>query len=244
MGEEQLKRPTGMCLMAILFILAPLGNLLISFVSSEFVNSQSGFLSFAQSVSNLDWMWLGLLFLTGVLLLRAHKATWTLAIGSLMLVLFINLYRWGNGEFSDSGLFVHGQLFMSCLITAFVLLLAFYFRFPYLDRRAQWLFPAAARYEFRTPVNVVAQDIFEGVTESISASGARVRLQRDLEGSQGLRFVDVIFPDIRNMKVKSRVVEYRDNVLRLKFKELTERDRLYLQEWLRSQIETGTEKLS
>lgn len=244
MGEEQLKRPTGMYLMAILFILVPLGNLLISFVSSEYVNSQSGFVSFAQSVSNLDWMWLGLLLLTGVLLLRAHKATWTLAIGTLMLVLFINLYRWGNGEFSDSGLLVHGQLFMSCLITAFVLLLAFYFRFPYLDRRAQWLFPAASRYDFRTPVNVVAQDIFDGVTESISVSGARVRLQRDLEGSQGLRFVDVIFPDIRNMKVKSRVVEYRDNVLRLKFKELTERDRLYLQDWLRSQIETNGEKLS
>lgn len=246
MGEVQLKRPTGMYLMAVLFMLAPLGNLIVSFFGSEFsvIPSLANFLKFTQSVSDLDWLWLGLLFMTGALLLRARKATWTLAIVTLMLVLFVNLYRWGNGEFADGGLLVHGQLFMACLITGFVLLLLFYFRFPYMDRRAQWLFSAAARYEFRTPVSVVAQDIFDGVTESISTSGVRVRLQRDLEGSQGLRFVDVIFPDIRNIKVKGRVVEYRDNVLRLKFKELTKHDRLYLQEWLKSQIETATEKFS
>jgi hypothetical protein len=165
-----------------------------------------------------------------------------LAIGTLTLVLFINLYRWGNGEFEQSGALIHGQLFISCLITAFFLLLAFYFRFPYLDRRAQWIFQAAARYEFRTPVDVVAQDIFSGVTESVSLSGARVRLQRDLDSSQDLRFVDVIFPEVRNIKVKSRVVEYRDNVLRLKFKDLTGRNRTYLQDWLKSRIETLPEK--
>lgn len=246
MGQDQLKRPTGVYLLAVLFILAPIGNLILSFAGSDYVDWHNPeiILSFLKSVSTLDWVWLGLLFITGLLLLRPHKATWSVAIVSLMLVLFVNVYRWGNGEFSESGLFVHGQLFISCLITAFFLLLAFYFRFPYLDRRAQWLFPAAHRYDFRTRVDVVAQDIFDGVTESISISGARIRLKRDLDEAQRLRFVDVIFPDIRNMKIKGRVVEYRENVLRLKFKELTERDRVYLQEWFRSQIETTGEKLS
>lgn len=244
MESEQLKRPTGVYLLAILFILAPLGNIFLSLWGGGAVSWQHPlqWLSALNSITTLDWLWLGLLFLTGILLLRPHKATWSLAIGTLMLVLFINLYRWGNGEFEESGALIHGQLFISCLITAFFLLLAFYFRFPYLDRRAQWIFQAAARYELRTPVDVVAQDIFSGVTESVSLSGVRVRLQRDLEKAQELRFVDVIFPDVRNIKVKSRVVEYRDNVLRLKFKDLTGRDRTYLQDWLRSQLETTPEK--
>lgn len=244
MEGEQLKRPTGIYLLAILFILAPVGNILLSLWGGGVVGWQhpQQWALALSSVTSLDWLWLGLLFLTGILLLRPHKATWSLAIGTLMLVLFINLYRWGNGEFEQSGALIHGQLFISCLITAFFLLLAFYFRFPYLDRRAQWIFQAAARYEFRTPVDVVAQDIFSGVTESVSLSGARVRLQRDLDSSQDLRFVDVIFPEVRNIKVKSRVVEYRDNVLRLKFKDLTGRNRTYLQDWLKSRIETLPEK--
>lgn len=241
MEEVQFKKPTGVYLLAVLFILAPLGNILLSLWGSDTVNWHHPvvFLNFLKSISALDWLWLGLLALTGVLLLRPHKATWTVAIGTLMLVLFINLYRWGNGQFEDSGLFVHGQLFISCLVTAFALLLAFYFRFPYLDRRAQWLFTAAHRYEFRTPVSVVGRDLFEGVTESISTTGVRVHLKRDFEGSNDLRFVDIIFPEIRNIKVQSRVVEYRDNILRLEFKELSGREKTHLQEWIRSQLETG-----
>ncbi|MEN0059381.1 MAG: PilZ domain-containing protein, partial [Bdellovibrio sp.] len=104
-------------------------------------------------------------------------------------------------------------------------------------------FPTAHRYEIRTRADVVGQDIYEGVTESISASGARVKLQRDMgEGSQSLRYVDVIFPGIRNLKIKSRVVEYRDNVLRLKFKDLSKTDREYLMDWMQSQTETRNEK--
>ncbi|KYG61257.1 hypothetical protein AZI85_09970 [Bdellovibrio bacteriovorus] len=242
MTEAELKRPTGIYLLAVLFMLAPLGNLAISFAGSGVPHwyLPSTLIEFLKAVSILDWSWLGFLFLSGVLLFKAHKTSWTVAILSLVFVLGLNIYRFSTHALEGDGLFVQTQLVLSSFVTVGVLLLAFYFRFPYLDRRAQWLFPTAHRYDFVTPVDVVAQDIFEGVTESISVSGARIRLKRDLEGgSRDLRFVDVIFPAIRNVKVKSKVVEYHENVLRLKFKDLSRRDRGYLHDWFRSQIETN-----
>ncbi|WP_374030177.1 PilZ domain-containing protein [Bdellovibrio bacteriovorus] len=247
MQPATLKKPTGVFFLAFLFMLAPLGNLLLSFAASGVPGWYEipVLKAFLQTVSPLDWFWLSLLFITGILLLKPHKTTWTLAIVSLCFVLTINCYRFFTKDFAPDSTLVQWQLVLSSILTFTILILALYFRFPYLDRRAQWLFPTAHRYSFRTPVDVVAQDIFQGVTESISVSGARVRLQRDLEGgSRNLRFVDVIFPEVRNVKIKARVVEYEDNVLRLKFKELRRLEKGYLQDWFRSQLETEQETSS
>lgn len=244
MTQAELKKPAGIFVLAYLFLLAPLGNLAISFAGSGNPEwyKPSVFYSFLPTVSSLDWFWLSLLFVTGLLLFRPHKTTWSLAIGALLVVLGINSYRFLSHDLNYEGNFAQWQLGVSSLITVSILFVVFYFRFPYLDRRARWFFPTAHRYEFRTPVEVVAQDIFAGVTESISASGARVRLKRHMAGgSRDLRYVDVIFPEIRNIKVKARVVEYGDNLLRLKFKGLEGRDRIYLLDWFRSQIETNEE---
>ncbi|KHD88818.1 MAG: hypothetical protein OM95_06765 [Bdellovibrio sp. ArHS] len=241
MTQTPLKKPTGIYFLAVLFLLAPLGNLAISFAGSGVPHwyLPPTLFEFLKAVTPLDWVWLGLLFLSGILLFKPHKTSWTLAILSLVFVLVVNGYRFSTHALVGDGLFNQTHLVLSSFVTVGVLLLAFYFRFPYLDRRAQWLFPTAHRYEFATRADVVAQDIFEGVTESISVSGARIRLKRDMEASsRGLRFVDVIFPEIRNVKIKSKVVEYHENVLRLKFKDLSRRDRGYLHDWFRSQIET------
>jgi hypothetical protein len=170
--------------------------------------------------------------------MRAHKTTWSLAIVTLILVLCMNLYRATSGEMGESS-FVHWQLAASVLVTLSGLFMTFYFRFPYLDRRSQWLFSTAHRVDVRTPVQIVADDIFDGVTESLSASGARVRLQRDMGGKPGdLRFVDIIFKELKNLKTKALVVEYNENVLRLKFKDISSKDRATLVEWIESHDDT------
>lgn len=246
MEQTELKKPTGVYLLAVLFLLAPIGNLLLSFAGSGISNwkDPSVLYSLLQTVSPLDWLWLSLLIVTGILLLRPHKASWSMAIFTLLLVLAINFYRAGSGEFGNVG-YAHWQILFSSVATAVVLVMAFYFRFPYLDRRARWFIPAAQRYEIRTPVEVVAQDIFFGITESVSVSGVRVRLQRDMGPiASQIRYMDVIFPEMRNLKVKTLVVQYSDNVLRLKFKELRGKDLTYLKEWLRSQDETQNDSRS
>ena len=86
-AQSALKKPIGVYILATLFILAPIGNILISFAGSG-VQSwflPSIFFPFIQSIPALEWLWLGLLFLTGILLFRPHKLTWSLAIFTLLL---------------------------------------------------------------------------------------------------------------------------------------------------------------
>ncbi len=142
MNPTTLKKPTGVYLIATLFLLAPIGNLIISFAGSGVYNwyDLGVLLPFLASVPLLDWCWLGLLFITGILLFRPHKLTWTLALVTLSVVLAINAYRLFNVDSNsiDPGfLKVFSVLAMICTISAAVI--ASYFRFPYLDRRTKWI---------------------------------------------------------------------------------------------------------
>lgn len=245
MSEMQLKRPTAVYLLALLFVFAPVGNLLLSFSNSGDPNwyQPAMLMRYLSSVSLIDWSWLGLVFVTGLLLFKPHKTTWTLSLVCLLIVTSINTYRLLTGDFNLMGVGIKTQLSLSILATVGCLAITAYSRFPYLDRRAGWFLTAAHRYHLRTPVSVVAQDIYDGVTSSVSISGVLVHLQRNMEGpSLDLQYVDLIFPEVRNIKVKARVVEYRDNNLRLKFKDLKGANRAYLVDWLQSHNETGTKK--
>jgi|GEM_PF-1336546 PilZ domain. len=245
-SDNQLKKPTLVYFLALLFLLAPIGNLFISFAASgvEGWYKPAMLSHFISTVPAFDWLWLILIFVTGILLFRPHKTTWTLAIGVLVFILGLNFYRAANLDYAEMP-YLHWHIAISFLVTFSSLIVAFYFRFPYLDRRANWIFPTANRVDARTPVQVVAQDIFDGVTESVSVSGARIRLQRDMGDKTGeLRFVDIVFPELKNLKTKAMVVEYKENVLRVKFKELSAKDRTMIMEWLQSQNETNRVKPS
>ena len=90
-----LKKPLGVYAMAFMFILAPLGNILISFLGSGLANWYEPpiFMALLKTVSIFDWVWLGLLLFTGILLFIQHKLSWTVAIVTLVLVLIINAVR-------------------------------------------------------------------------------------------------------------------------------------------------------
>ena len=142
MTTTSLKKPTGVYLIAILFLLAPFGNILISFAGSGVSQwyNPNVFIPFMQTIPTLDWLWLGLLFITGILLFQPHKLTWSLAIVTLLLVLFINAYRVFNidqNSIDPNFLKVFSILAIVCTLSSLVI--ASYFRFPYLDRRTQWV---------------------------------------------------------------------------------------------------------
>lgn len=141
MSTTPLKKPTGVFLIAILFILAPIGNILISFAGSGVSDwyNPNVFFPFLNTIPALDWLWLTLLFITGILLFRPHKLTWSLAIFSLLTVLFINAYRLyhiDQNSIDPQFLKVFSMLAVVCTLS--LLVIAAYFRFPYLDRRTQW----------------------------------------------------------------------------------------------------------
>lgn len=141
MSTTSLKKPTGVFLIAILFVLAPFGNILISFAGSGVSDwyNPNVFIPFLRTIPGMDWLWLFLLFLTGVLLFRPHKLTWSLAIFTLLLVLCINAYRvYHIDQNSIDSQFLKVFSMLAIICTLSLLVIVAYFRFPYLDRRTQW----------------------------------------------------------------------------------------------------------
>ncbi|MCM2352217.1 MAG: hypothetical protein NDI63_01280 [Pseudobdellovibrio sp.] len=139
--EASLKKPLGVYAMAILFILAPLGNILISFLGSGLANWYEPpiFMALLKTISVFDWIWLGLLILTGVLLFIQHKLSWTMAIMSLVVVLGINAFRLFQADpNSIEPNFLKIFSILAVVTTLGVLVIAFYFKFPYIDRRTKW----------------------------------------------------------------------------------------------------------
>ena len=141
MTDTALKKPTGVYIIAILFLLAPIGNILISFAGSGVQNwyDIGVMVPFIKTIPMIDWVWLILLFMTGVLLFRQHKTSWTLAMFSLCVVLGINafrLYQADANSIDPTFLKVFSVLAIVCTLS--ILVIAAYFRFPYLDRRTKW----------------------------------------------------------------------------------------------------------
>ncbi len=237
-AENELKKPIFLQILALSFLVAPLGNIIISLAMSGIDGwyAPKVFLPLVATIPLLEWSWLVLVFVSGVLLFIQHKTAWAVAVGTLLVVLGINTYKsfFMMGAFTGPTFMVKAQLIISVITTFAVLLVMFYARYPYLDRRDTWFGKAAARFPIRTATQVIAQDIFDGVTESLSVSGARLRLQKDLgAGAHDLQFVDVIFPDIKNIKTKAQVVEYKDNVLRVRFRGLSKDEKRVIQDWLK-----------
>lgn len=140
-SADGLKKPLGVYAMALMFILAPLGNILISFLGSGLANWYEPpiFMALLKTVSSFDWVWLGLLALTGILLFKQHKLSWTVAIATLVLVLLINAIRLFQVDpNSIEPHFLKVFSILAVVTTLGVLVIAFYFRFPYIDRRMKW----------------------------------------------------------------------------------------------------------
>ena len=137
-----LKKPYGVYFLATLFILAPLGNILISFSGAGIENwyQPQIFYSLMKTITAIDWAWLSLLIITGVFLFKPHKLSWSLAIVTLLIVLCITAFRVFQADTNSiEPHFLKVFSLLSVIITLGVLVIAFYFRFPYLDRRTEWL---------------------------------------------------------------------------------------------------------
>jgi hypothetical protein len=231
-NASALKKPIGIYILALLFIIAPLGNILISFAGSGIANwyEPSIFIAFMQTMPIWEWAWLSLLFLTGILLFRPHKLSWSFAILTLVLILCINIYRIYSADANSINpqyLKVFSILALFC--TLGVLVIAFYFRFPYLDRRANWI-KNVERFDITTEVKV---DQMMAVTESISVTGCKIitTTQYPVKAGDSL---SVVFAEISPSLVKCTVVENKEKFLRLEFLNGQEVFMTKLKSWLKT----------
>lgn len=231
-SQTELKKPFGIYILATLFILAPLGNIMISFAGSGLENwfDPRIFVPLMQSVPVLEWVWLGLLFLTGVLLFRPHKLSWSVAIFTLLIVLTINAYRLYNVDSNSiDPLFLKVFSLLAMIITLSVLVISFYFRFPYLDRRANW-FSNTKRFNIRTAVLCAG---IKSTTESLSETGCRISFDQP-NSFKTDELVKLIFPDISKVEVQAIVIEKLEFGIRAEFKDLNTQFKQDLSRWLKA----------
>lgn len=256
MSTTTLKKPVGVYLLAVLFLLAPLGNIFISFAGSGLNNwyQPSIFFSLAQSIPWFDWLWLALLFVTGLLLFRPHKLSWSIAIATLLVVLLMNAFRLYSADSNSiDPLFLKVFSILAIICTLSVLVIAFYFRFPYLDRRSQWVSKkpnsdrrAAARFteidrrddpnldarffNIRTPVICGGS---KAMTESLSETGCRVSLDQPCTFKKD-EMVTLKFADISDVQITASVVDHFEFGARLEFVKPDLQFKQDLSQWLKS----------
>src|SRR3954470_11650891 len=132
-----LKEPLLVHLVAVVFVLAPVANILVSFARSGMPDwyEPPHFLALVRTIPAADWIWLAGTFISGVALLRRHKSAWLLAVASLVTVLLFNTYRALGLDFSQNVDLIRAQIIFAVFVALSLLIVGFYARYPYLDRR-------------------------------------------------------------------------------------------------------------
>ena len=231
MENTALKKPLGVYILAVLFLAAPFGNIIISFAGAGIRNwyEPALFFPMLQSIYSPEWVWLGLLFITGVLLFRPHKLSWSVAIFSLLIVLGINAFRlYTLDTTSIDPLFLKVFSLLAIICTLSVLIIAFYFRFPYLDRRANWL-SNTKRFDIRT--SAICSGI-KAVTESLSPTGCRISFDQPNSFKTG-ETVKLKFAEVSNLEVQAEIIEQLEFGIRAEFTNLDAKFKQDLGRWLK-----------
>ena len=185
---------------------------------------------FLQSIPALDWVWLGLLFVSGILLFRPHKLSWSIAILTLFLVLLINAYRLSRVDSNSiDPIFLKVFSLLAIISTLSVLVISFYFRFPYLDRRANW-FSNMQRFDIRT--TAMANGI-KANTESISSSGCRLSFDIPCEFKTSERIM-VKFHEISKFETAAEVIEKLEFGARIEFRNPSAEFKQDFERWLKT----------
>lgn len=242
--KNELKKPIAIYLLASCFLLAPIGNILTSLIMQRVPNwyKPNVFYNLLKVIPPTDLFWLGLVFVCGLFLLKAHKLSWSFAIFAMMVVLGMNIYKmYYFAQTEQSGL-IKTQIALSIFFTTAVLLISFYFRYPYLDRRTTWL-STSSRMDVDIPVELVfskSHEVYYGVIENISMSGSRIHLNTHVPA---ILFLEKIASDKAYLKMKDlndialevELVKIENQNLRLRFKNLSDNDKAMISNYMYNQ---------
>lgn len=236
MSEKVLKKPVGVYFLALLFMLAPIGNIMISFAGSGVPQwyAPDAFMALLGTIPFFEWIWLGMLLVTGILLLKPHRLSWSIAIFSLVVVLILNAVRvlqMDSTSIDPAYLKVFSGL--SIVICLSLLVIAFYFRFPYLDRRASWLM-VMTRFEMKTPIKILLERPVSGETRSVSLSGCLFEVTSGVVEPQQYnnKTLKISFMEIPDFTVEASVVDIDGAQVRVNFVNMSAPQKARLKKFL------------
>jgi hypothetical protein len=150
-------------------------------------------------------------------LILRHKSAW--ALGLLFMMIFVGSMvkdrYWPTEELDP---LLGTAKFLGAMAGLYVIVVMMYFfRYPYLDRRQKWFAPTADRFHVQIPVLIngsIAAD-----TTDLSYTGAKITLK-----DQGAELV-----------CQGEVIAKDSGVLRVKFDKIDSDSREILRQWLLSQ---------
>lgn len=133
-------------------------------------------------LSSLDWVWSIACVISGGLLLVRLKIAWILSIIQIVLVAVINLCQFFMAINQEISLQYSFEFLFSLVTLSGILLIAYYYRYPYLDRRDTIFYGIADRYQVN--FDTIVNDQLRGKTLSASISGFKIELEQPAELSK------------------------------------------------------------
>ncbi len=231
MGKvSKLKKPFILEVVIYSFLIAPFGNLL----STAALTGRPDWymphiwMLILQNSPVIDFVWLGSIFVSGVLLTLRHRTAWLLAIASLSLTFVINFRNLHELSSANALSALHmTQILVSLLTTSLVGVLFFYYRYPYLDRRVT-LLGFADRVDLKEACQIqLHSNQIKSQCRSISMTGARFEISETLPLFSNDDTISIHFLN-HHLKISGKIVEHKAPNLRVRFIDLNFSQKLSL----------------
>lgn len=166
-------------------------------------------------------------------LLIHHKSAWV--VGLLFMFCFVgSMVRdrfWPTEELDP---LLGTAKFLGAMAGLYVIVVVMYFfRYPYLDRRQKWFAPTADRFEVQIPVLINGS--IAGDTSDLSYTGARITLKDQGDNIQMGDRLSLQIPEIADLVCQGEVIAKDSGVLRVKFDKIDSDSKEILRQWLLSQ---------
>jgi hypothetical protein len=167
-------------------------------------------------------------------LLIRHKSAW--AVGLFFMVAFVgSMVReryWPVDPEADQQL--SSAKFLGAMAGLYIIVVMMYFfRYPYLDRRQKWFAPTADRFAVIIPVLINGS--IPADTTDLSYTGARINLKDQGGNFQKGDRLSLQIPEVADLVCQGEVIAKDDASLRVKFDKIDSDSREILRQWLLSQ---------
>lgn len=212
-STQKLEFPKAVQLIAAVLMAKPLMDILMMQLTD------------AQNYSWLSWL---LLFAAGISLLVRHKTAWVFSIGLCSAFVISTGFSFIR-EFDSSEPLLNIAKIVDCILVFIVVgTVAYYFRYPYLDRRQSWLAPTADRFKISTSVVL---GTLHTQTEDVSYTGANI-LNTSSEVFRVGDKVPLQFEEIEDIQCIAKIIDVQGQNVRVQFEGFTAQQTHILRQWL------------
>lgn len=179
----------------------------------------------AQNYSWISWL---LLFAAGISLLVRHKTAWMFSIGLCTAFVISTGYSFIH-EFDSAEPLLNTAKIVDCILVFIVVgTVAYYFRYPYLDRRQSWLAPTADRFAVSTSVIL---GTLHTHTVDVSYTGANILNTTDEVFKVGDK-VPLHFEEIEDIHCLAKIINVQGQNVRVQFEGFNSLQTNILRQWL------------